>query len=168
MDEGSTAVIIITTRQNTNKLVTWWKNGDYLLTTLPGALCSDNVCGKLLAWSERTSKPSRIYIHSQEGIGQFSALTTIVVSARNSEYNVLYRPDGDDMTASVVRPSILCKGFYDLSNQSQEICANNFLQWCHENDLEGHLNDPNYEESIETIHVQKSTIKQVIRIVKGN
>ena len=85
-------------------------------------------------------------------------------------YIVLYMPDSDDMQwhASVVRPSILHKGFYDLSNQSQEICANNFLQWCHENDLEGHLNDPNYEESIETIHVQKSTIKQVIQIVKGN
>jgi len=83
------------------------------------------------------NKSSRIYIHGREGIGKSAVLTTIVASARKSGYIVLYMPDGDDMRrhASVVRPSVLHKGFYDLSNLSQEICAE-FLQ-CHEKDLEG-------------------------------
>ena len=98
------------------------------------------------------NKSSRIYIHGQEGIGQLGALTTIVVSAQKLGYIVLYMPDSDDMQwhTPVVRPSVLHKGFYDLSKRLQEICAE-FLQ-CHKNDLEGHF-------SAETAPIMRNQFK---------
>ena len=47
-------------------------------------------CMREAACTARENKSSQAYIHGQEGIGQLGALTTIVVSAQNSGYFVLY------------------------------------------------------------------------------
>ena len=63
------------------KLVTWWRNGNYLLTTLPSTLCKNNLHGK-------TIFSSRIYIHCWEGIGQSQQLLFLL----ESRYALSYTP----------------------------------------------------------------------------
>ncbi len=89
MEERSTAVIIIAAHLIANKtgcMVEEWRQ----------SAPSTAKCMMLQQWmreaacTARENKSSQAYIHGQEGIGQLGALTTIVVSAQNSGYFVLY------------------------------------------------------------------------------
>ena len=88
------------------KLVTWWRSGDYLLTTLPTQHCQAHYAPTIC-----TGRQVESNLHSL--LGRNRTVTTIVVSARKSGCIVLYRPDGEDMRlllgqASSIRVFMIC------------------------------------------------------------